>query len=231
MFLAACMMLCAMPPALVELPLNEGDFNAVADSSARKNDVQIFHPEYLKWVPGPHGQAIEFNNPDGNHERGMVQVKTPQGFDVTKGFSFTCTFKPGANFIKRRIYPLFRFADGGFKGNGVLIFCTWNMLWARLGVDDKYIDAITNVSDESILPNHWYHLAVTFDGKTVSTYLNGRLAASKEASVKQPQSYNHICIGSTGDGYGYGFEGIITNVKVFDRALTVEDITSLHMEE
>ena len=63
-------------------------------------------------------------------------------------------------------------------------------------------------------------------------YLTGIFSIfAVEASVKQPQSYNHICIGSTGDGYGYGFEGIITNVKVFDRALTVEDITSLHMEE
>ena len=105
------------------------------------------------------------------------------------------------------------------------------MVWVRMGCDEKRYDLTSNTSDEGILPNRWYRLAVTFDGKTLNIYLNGRLAASKEAAAKQPRSYNHILIGSTGDGYGYGFDGVITQVRMFDCALTPDKITSLQLEE
>lgn len=224
------MVLVAAPAALIELPLDEGDFAKIADASAGKNPVQVLNQEFLKWTPGPQGQALEFNNADGKSLRGVVRVKMPATLDVTAGWTFSCVFKTGNDFIKKRIYPLMYFADGPSKKPGVFIFCSWNTIWVRCGKDGAHTDIRSKSSGESIKPDTWYRLVVTFDGKIVTVYQNGKVAASGEALPQKPKT-PQLKIGSTGDGYGYGWNGVIAQVKVFDRALTPEEVTALQQED
>ena len=227
--LGIAMLLCAND-AVIDLPLNEGDVAAVRDAAG--NQLEIKNPQFLHWADGADGKVLEFKNADGNTARGSVNVRMPAGFDLTKGFSFTATIKTGKDFAKRRIYPLFRFADAMARGKGVFIFCNWNMVWVRMGaIDGKHVDLQSRTSDVSIQPDSWYRLAVTYDGKTAKIYLNGRLVASQDVMVENPVIHRYLLIGSTGDGAGYGFDGIISQVRIYDRALNENEITALQSGE
>lgn len=224
------MAFASIPEALVDLPLNEGDLKAIQDVSPAKAAVKIANPEFISWVDGPQGKALAFSNADGRVKRGCVLVKIPARLDIAKGVSFACTFRTGKQFAPRRIYPLFRYADGHEKTAGIFIFCSWNMVWARIGSSGKHTDVRTKTTMESIKPDTWYRLVVTSDGKTVAIYLNGKLAASGKATPQKPKT-PYLQIGSTGDIYGYGFNGVISQVKVFDRALNAEEITAMQQED
>ncbi len=216
--------------AVIDLPLNEGDNAAIRDAAG--NQLEIKNPQFLNWADGADGGVLEFRNNDGNTIRGSVNVRMPAGFDLTQGFTFAATIKTGKDFAKKRIYPVLRFADAMFHGKGIFIFCNWNMLWVRVGaVNGKHTDLQSNTSNVSIQADSWYRLAVTYDGKILRIYINGCPAAEKEVVLQNPAIHKHLLIGSTGDGAGYGFDGIISQVKVYGRALNENEITALQSGE
>ena len=86
------------------------------------------------------------------------------------------------------------------------------------------------VGTTAIALNTWYHAAVTYDGTTWNIYLNGNLETS--LTVGQPvqnKSIQHAgiatAINSTGVNEGY-FDGIIDEVRIWNKALTVDEIIS-----
>jgi len=229
--LLAVSTLFAMQEPLVELPLNEGDLKAIQDVSSTNATIRIENPEFLSWVDGPSGKAVAFANADGKVKRGRILVKMPATLNISKGFSFTCSFKTGKELLTKRIYPFFRFSDAHQKSNGVFIFCFYRMIYVRTGVDGKQDDMTTNASKTPLKADTWYRLAVTYDGKTLSTYLDGKLAASKEVQLQMPKKNSFAMFGSTGDIYGYGFDGVLSQVKIFDRALSSDEVTAMQAEE
>ena len=221
----------AVPEALVDLPLNEGDLKAVQDVSPSKAAVRIENPEFISWEEGPQGKALAFANSDGPVKRGRVLVKIPARLDIAKGISFVCSFKTANKFARKRIYPLFRYSDAHQKSNGIFIFCFYHKIYVRTGVDGKQSDLVTNTAKTPLKADTWYRLAITYDGKTLSVWLDGKLAAAKEVQLQKPKKISFAMLGSTGDKYGYGFDGILSQVKIFDRALTPDEVTALQTEE
>jgi hypothetical protein len=76
--------------------------------------------------------------------------------------------------------------------------------------------------------NHWHHLAMTFDGQTINFYLNNHLVLSDSQCC-------HGAIVSTntdvviGRNYNEGvFNGYIDELKLFQKALTSQEITKLY---
>ena len=223
--------LAAAPEALVDLPLNEGDVKAIQDVTPGKTEVRTINPEFMKWADGPQGKALAFDNADGKVKRGRVEFKIPAQLDITKGFSFVCTFKTGKELVRKRIYPFFRYSDAHEKSNGVYIFCFYNMIFVRTGVDGKQSELRTNTAKTPLKADTWYRLAVTYDGKTMRTYLDGALVAEGEVQLQKPKIHKFAMLGATGDLYGYGFDGALSQVKLFDRALTSDEVTAMQTEE
>lgn len=79
----------------------------------------------------------------------------------------------------------------------------------------------------TIQPNTWYHAAVTYDGTTVTLYLNGQLEASA------PRALNTVI---DGNGLTFGFRpdinahwtGLIDEVEIFRRALSASEILGIY---
>ena len=225
------MAIAAVPEALIDLPLNDGDLKAIQDVSPSKVAVRIENPEFISWVEGPQGKALAFTNADGPVKRGRVLVKIPAKLDIAKGFSFACTFKTGKEFARKRIYPLFRYSDAHQKSNGIFIFCFYHKIFIRTGADGKQCDLVTNTAKTPLQAETWYRLVVTYNGKTLTTWLDGKLAATQEVQLQNPKKSSFAMLGSTGDKYGYGFDGVLSQVKIFDRALTPDEVTSLQTAE
>ena len=221
----------AAPEALVDLPLNEGDLKAIQDVSPANAEIKIENPEFISWADGPQGKALSFANADGPVKRGRVLVKMPAQLDIAKGFSFACTFKTGKEFALKRVYPLFRYSDAHEKSSGVFIFCFYHRIYVRTGVDGVQSELSTSTARTPLQADTWYRLVVTYDGTTLSTWLNGQLVASREAQIQKPKINAFAMLGSTADKWGYGFNGLLAQVKIFDRALTPDEVTAIQMEE
>jgi hypothetical protein len=74
----------------------------------------------------------------------------------------------------------------------------------------------------------WYHLAGTFDGTQMKFFINGTLIGSKVVSGKITTNSNILCIGRAAPGFetGYFFDGVIDDVRIYNRALSAEEIAT-----
>ena len=90
-------------------------------------------------------------------------------------------------------------------------------------------------SNINVSTNVWYHVTAVFDRKDkVYLYINGKLDSS--ATISQFQSINfqsnyNFRIGSYGDASNnpsYLLNGFISNFKIYNRALSAEEVLSLY---
>jgi hypothetical protein len=87
-------------------------------------------------------------------------------------------------------------------------------------------------SDRSQGDDRWHHVATTFDGKAMKVYVDG---AEKVKPLKNPKPLHKnnwdVCIGNSVVDYGTGeflaFDGLIDEVRVYNRALTAAEVKAL----
>jgi Concanavalin A-like lectin/glucanases superfamily len=88
-------------------------------------------------------------------------------------------------------------------------------------------------SGRALTDGQWHHVAATYDGRAARCYIDGAVVGS--AKVKQPgplkKSGWDLCIGNSVVDYGTGefiaFEGLIDEVRIYNRALSPEEIKAL----
>ena len=79
----------------------------------------------------------------------------------------------------------------------------------------------------SVSPDEWTHLLATYDGSTVTTYLNGSQANSGSASFSADLS--EVGIGARfGDTTTVVADGRIDDVRIYNRALTSSEVTDIY---
>lgn len=83
-----------------------------------------------------------------------------------------------------------------------------------------------NLSDTELL-NNWINLIVISNGDTITFYING---ISKGTSSTWSINTGNITIGGIGDDTRWWFRGYLTAARIYDRALTPEEITTLSQE-
>lgn len=92
-----------------------------------------------------------------------------------------------------------------------------------------WVDYLVNGFEE----NTWYHLAESFDGTNLHYYLDGQLLNSSawNANIVYSSGSNVVTIGAINfNGYQDYFEGNIAAARIYDRALTDEEIALLATE-
>jgi len=72
------------------------------------------------------------------------------------------------------------------------------------------------------------HVALVYDGKEgkMQIYVNGVLDASRSVAAGRPVNLNGIKIGSWGPNARL-FDGMMDEFRIYDRALSAEEITEL----
>ena len=74
---------------------------------------------------------------------------------------------------------------------------------------------------QNLTPGQWYHIAGTFNGTGIYSYLNGDLMETNKISAIKGYR-NRLMIGN--DGWGNSFNGKIDEVRIHKRALSPEEI-------
>ena len=86
-------------------------------------------------------------------------------------------------------------------------------------------DSVTSSSD--VLDNNWHFVLCTFTSSvSAKIYIDGELDATDTASIQSAIANNsaRFDIGTHNEGTTYSFNGNISNVSIYNRALTADEV-------
>ncbi|MBN1766768.1 MAG: hypothetical protein JW860_16055 [Sedimentisphaerales bacterium] len=195
-------------------PFDEGTGSTVYDSSGNI-DGEIYGAQ---WVTGRAGYGLEFYSTTGTDGK-YVEIEGLS--DMLLGTDYTVSWwaRPDSLSLKEVIllgedYTVHDFEF--YQNNGYLD------IRADYGSGDDINIPNVFVVDE------WVHICVVGDADGTAVYINGEPEANTEVTKSSSTGYN-LYIGAYGDGR-YGFNGIIDEVRVYNRALTPSEVTSLFLD-
>jgi hypothetical protein len=78
------------------------------------------------------------------------------------------------------------------------------------------------------LPNTWYHAVITFDQTDFNWYLNGKFDRLVTGEPPIVDASEPLRIGRFDDNDVWSWNGLIDDVRIYNRALTADDVTELY---
>lgn len=222
---------------------DEGSGSVAKDSSGNENDGTIYG---ATWVDGKYGKALSF---DGNGD--YVEI-TPQS-DVSAIGDFTISawtklkdWKSQTKSNKDRQYIFdghshSKTVTSDFSRPGFGLFYDGNSYTEEIHNYIHYDDGRgLELNTKMSLKGKWIHHIFMRKGNMDYTYIDGQLiSANYIRDVKRDDLLNmqHNWFIGTFSGnnpnynsgvFNYGFYGIIDEVKIYSRALTADEITTLY---
>jgi len=95
------------------------------------------------------------------------------------------------------------------------------------GVSAGFFDGAWRVSNPySLTPNNWYYIVGTYDGSTISLYVNGSLIQSNNYNGYPISSQGGIRLMRRWDNPDY-WDGYLSTVDIYDQALDSSKISSI----
>jgi Concanavalin A-like lectin/glucanases superfamily/Bacterial Ig domain len=188
----------------------EGAGTAVLDSSGRGNAGTVAG---ASWAAGRFGSALSF---DGVDDR--VDVADSAALDLTNGMT-----------LEAWVYPT---ALGSNWRTAVLKERTGNLVYALYAHNVRrgrpsghvFVGSGREAAGTAILPvNAWTHLAATYDGAALRLYVGGAHVSTLAVTGSMAASTGALRIGGNAV-WGEWFAGLIDEVRVYNRALTVDEI-------
>jgi predicted phage tail protein len=198
------------PPGLVGAwAFGEGSGPTTADASRNGNLATITGATWS--TQGKYGNALSFNGTGS-----VVRVASSASLNPGSAMTLSAWIRPAASqtgwrtILQRESEAYFLTASsdspmspagGGTLGGGV-----------------HYVMGPT-----ANPVNAWTHVALTYDGANLRIYVNGVQAATRAATGAVQASTNPLWIGGNSP-YGEYFQGLIDEVRVYNRALSAADI-------
>lgn len=188
-----------------------GDF--VWDSSGLNNNGTA-SSGVSRSVSGHSGGALSFNGTSG-----AVTIPDSNSLDLGTGFTLSAWVRPTVVAGWRTVV----LKEQGSSLSYALYAGDWvghAAGWAVLsGVE-------VGATATSIMPsNAWTYVATTYDGSTLRTYVNGVLEATTAGGGSFPASTGPLMIGGNSI-WGEWFSGLIDDVRIYDRALSLSELST-----
>ncbi|MBC8230180.1 LamG domain-containing protein [bacterium] len=203
---------------LLLLLFEEGQGDVTKDISG--NGYQGNISVGAKWTKGKFGNALEFNGKDGDVQvPGGVISSLPKS-QISWGCWFYLTGHDAA--------------DGLVTMTGVVApiagQCCQYYLLVSTGLHPYYNVGEHNdkeINDFTFELKKWYHFAITYDGKVVKIYVDGKVIGEENKSIKLPEFETPVLIGTGEAPKVHPTQGIIDEVFIFDRALSEQEIKDI----
>jgi PKD repeat protein len=184
--------------------------DTVADASGKANHGTI--KEAVSIPNGHSGRALQF---DGVND--WVTVNDSASLDLSTGMT-----------IEAWVYPT-ALTDGGKtvvmkENSGTEVYS----LYASEDVNQpiSYVNDGNYRSVSGLNPlqlNQWTHIVTTYDGLYQRLYIDGKEVAKSKMNGQIQQSMGELHIGGN-SLWGEFFEGYIDEVRIYNRALTVDEV-------
>src|SRR5947208_765085 len=163
-------------------------------------------------VDGKTGRARQF---DGAGDK--VQTSIPVAGLTHRTIALWAKWSDGTNVYEHPI--------GLGKGHDATFWFSGTIL-AFKTADASGNTVIDQGLSSTISTRIWYHLAATFDGSSVTAYLDGVKVFSALAPATTIRS-NSVKIGTSGSESRNFFNGTIDEVRLYNRALNASEVASL----
>jgi len=191
---------------------NEGSGTTTADGSGKGNPGTVTGAAWS--TQGKFGGALSFNGSSS-----LVRVADSASLDLTTGMTLSAWINPSANqsgwrtILQKQTDAYFLNASnstGPLRPSGGGTF----------GTGDSYVSGPTASPVGS-----WTHVTYTYDGTTQRVYVNGTQVATKATTGLIQTTASPLWIGGN-QPYGEFFQGLIDEVRVYNRALTPSEVQS-----
>ncbi|WP_298902946.1 LamG-like jellyroll fold domain-containing protein [uncultured Psychroserpens sp.] len=104
----------------------------------------------------------------------------------------------------------------GASGHAILINTTGNLVFTFFTSN-----GVQTLISNSVLTNQWQHLTITYDGATYKMYFDGNLDATLDSTDAVLDSIDNLKLGDIAQGSGFAYEGIIDELRVWDKAIGI----------
>jgi len=205
--------------------LDEGSGTTVADVSGNGNDGAIVgNPT---WITGVAGGALEFHGlgaPGGGGD--YIDCGNDASLDIPGPISIALWIKPGADDPEGQgteTAPMAKAMSGISPWNWQVRY-GWNSPQPYMAFTFNTSPRAWAYVGQNLVQNEWAHIACSHDGETLICYLNGVETDSTPmgeiATGEAP-----VLIGS--DGWGCDWIGAIDDVRIYDLALSEDEILDI----
>jgi chitodextrinase len=190
------------------------------------------HPGTLSngptWTPGKVGNAVLFDASDNGNDADDPRVVLGTGFDVVLPFTISAWVRPQSYADHRAIFS----KRDSYSSANMRFQWTLDSGSGRVEVGRSGSTRTFNYGPPL---NTWTHLAVVLTSSSVDLYVNGQLEQSRTGITLGTDATANTVIGNTGEsqpgGDGDPFEGAIDELRVYNRALTTQEVTSLFTDQ
>ena len=206
------------------LPFDKPDDNGVVhDESGAGNDGLVYGAQWVS--DGKFGAAYHFN-----------QTNFTDRIVIPNSDLLNPDYITAAAWIKAT-------ASAGFW-NRIMDKDCWHGYSLSLGGDSignkgktergklRFEGQVSIGAASALNDNLWHHVAAAFDGQTVRCYVDGVESSRRvrNSGLLHKTTWD-LCIGNSVVGYGTGellaFDGMIDEVRIYDRALSAAEIKAL----
>ena len=208
---------------ILYLPFSEGSGTTTYDSAKYGTDGTLTCAggscSNPKWTAGKMGNALNFTS-DGGTSGGnasYVSVPTSSALSNSKSLTWEAWIYPTAVSTDQMFLGSSSASDNYFRISSSALFFSMNN-----GTQQ------TLAGSTALTNNKWHHVAATYDNSTfeMKIYLNGVLDASQTLSGgnSNPGSGGQLFVGIFTTSDTRGFAGKMDEVKIYNRALSPEEI-------
>ena len=181
-------------------------------SDCGKYRASVTRKDKVAVVPGKMGNAVSIHGEYRGSQAGALTVKDFP-LDLSRPFTaeVLVKFDPGVG--RKRQREIFSRTDGE-RGPGIRFSYYYDALFFSTG-DGKEVRSVRTGTTFSMTPDIWHLLTVTYDGKKVALYCDGKLAVEKELAIQPPQKMEALSIGSYKNGLAYPLQGAVDDLKFY----------------
>jgi hypothetical protein len=200
---------------------DEGSGTAAADSSGNGNNGSLYDANTTNvdgntpptWTTGKFGKALSFDGVDD-----YVLVHDSPSINIT-GNQMTIEVWINPSIAGQQdkwiVKKMFAGTEGyrlGLVGGKVFLQIPNSTAWSYGLSGTTYL-----------LANTWYHAIGTYDGSTMKIYVNGTLESSMSKTENIIPAADNLWIGTWTSTTAH-FNGTIDEVRIYNRALTADEI-------
>ena len=189
----------------------EGTGTTTADATGKGHTGTISGASWT--TAGKNGRALSF---DGIND--WVTIADANDLDLTNGMTLEAWVKPNGlagwnTILLKEANSTLAYALYANDGN------PWPAVTIRIGNGDY-----SAVGTSRLPLGIWTHLAATYDGTTLRLYVNGTQVGSRPQTGNMNATNRALRIGGNAVWTDEFFNGLIDDVRVYNRALTAGEI-------